>query len=40
MAGTFDAQRVEAVMFDSYGTLVDTGAAARVLDGIVDDPDA
>lgn len=40
MAETFDAERVEAVLFDSYGTLVDTGSAARVLEGVVDDPDA
>ena len=39
-ASTFDAGRIEAVTFDSYGTLVDTGSAARVLDGVVDDPDA
>ncbi|WP_152040999.1 haloacid dehalogenase type II [Salinigranum salinum] len=39
MPQTFDADRVEAVLFDSYGTLVDTRSAARVLDGIVDDPD-
>lgn len=36
----FDPDRVTAVTFDSYGTLVDTGAAARVLDGLVDDPPA
>ncbi|MFB6206501.1 MAG: haloacid dehalogenase type II [Haloglomus sp.] len=40
MAPGFDAGRVEAVTFDSYGTLVDTGAAARVLEGVVDDPEA
>jgi 2-haloacid dehalogenase len=40
MADSFDADRVEAVMFDSFGTLVDTGSAARVLEDIVDDPDA
>ncbi len=40
MTEPFDAERVEAVMFDSYGTLVDTGSAARVLDGVVADPDA
>lgn len=36
----FDPDAVEVVTFDSYGTLVDTGASARVLDGIVDDPEA
>jgi len=36
----FDPEAVEVVTFDSYGTLVDTGASARVLDGLVDDPDA
>jgi len=36
----FDPEHIEAVTFDSYGTLVDTGSAARVLDDIVDDPDA
>ena len=40
MSDTFDPDRVEAVLFDSYGTLVDTGSAARVLDGLVDDPDS
>lgn len=36
----FDPDVVEVVTFDSYGTLVDTEASARVLDGIVDDPEA
>jgi 2-haloacid dehalogenase len=40
MTDTFDPDRVETVLFDSYGTLVDTTSAARVLDGIVDDPEA
>ncbi len=40
MADRFDPGRVEAVLFDSYGTLVDTGSAARVLEGVVADPDA
>lgn len=35
----FDPERVDAVTFDSYGTLVDIGAAAAVLDGVVDDPE-
>ena len=38
MSPTFDPERVDAVTFDSYGTLVDTGAAATVLEGVVDDP--
>ncbi|MFB6118764.1 haloacid dehalogenase type II [Halosegnis sp.] len=36
----FDPSRVEAVTFDSYGTLVDTAAAASVLEGTVANPDA
>jgi len=40
MADRFDPGRVEAVLFDSYGTLVDTGSAARVLEGVVAEPDA
>lgn len=36
----FDPGRIEAVTFDSYGTLVDTGSAARVLEDLVADPDA
>ena len=40
MSPTFDPERVDAVTFDSYGTLVDTGAAATVLEGVVDDPAA
>jgi 2-haloacid dehalogenase len=40
MTDTFDPDLVETVLFDSYGTLVDTASAARVLVGIVDDPDA
>lgn len=35
----FDPDAVEVVTFDSYGTLVDTTASARVLDGLVDDPE-
>ncbi|MFC6838116.1 haloacid dehalogenase type II [Halomarina ordinaria] len=38
MEPTFEPERVETVTFDSYGTLVDTGAASEVLDGVVDDP--
>jgi 2-haloacid dehalogenase len=37
---SLDPDRVEAVTFDSYGTLVDTGSAAHVLEGVVDDPAA
>jgi 2-haloacid dehalogenase len=40
MSPTFDPERVDAVTFDSYGTLVDTGAAATALEGVVDDPAA
>lgn len=40
MDPTFDPTAVDAVLFDSYGTLVDTGAAATVLEGVVDAPDA
>ena len=40
MADSFDADRVETVMFDSFGTLVDTTSASRVLEGLVDDPEA
>jgi len=40
MNDAFDPERVETVLFDSYGTLVDTASAARALDGLVDDPDA
>lgn len=36
----FDPERVSVVSFDSYGTLVDTGSAASVLDGVVDRPEA
>lgn len=36
----FDSGRTDVVLFDSYGTLVDTTSAARVLDGLVDDPAA
>jgi 2-haloacid dehalogenase len=39
MDGTFEAGRVQAVLFDSYGTLVDTTSAARVLEDVVDDPE-
>ena len=35
----FDPDAVEVVTFDSYGTLVDTSASARALDGVVDDPE-
>jgi 2-haloacid dehalogenase len=40
MSDAFDADRVKAVLFDSYGTLVDTQSAKRVLDDLVDDPAA
>jgi len=40
MADSFDAERVETVLFDSFGTLVDTMSAARVLGDLVDDPEA
>lgn len=36
----FDPERVSVVTFDSYGTLVDTDSAARVLEDLVDDPGA
>jgi 2-haloacid dehalogenase len=36
----FEPGQVSVVTFDSYGTLVDTGSAARVLEDIVDDPDS
>ncbi len=38
MADSFDADRVAVVTFDSFGTLVDTTSAARVLEDLVDDP--
>lgn len=40
MSDTFDPDSVEAVLFDSYGTLVDTASTARALEGLVDDPEA
>jgi 2-haloacid dehalogenase len=40
MDTSFDPAAVDAVLFDSYGTLVDTGAAATVLEGVVADPKA
>ena len=40
MTDAFDTDRVEAVLFDSYGTLVDTTAAARAVADLVDDPEA
>lgn len=36
----FDPDRIDAVTFDSYGTLVDTASAARALEGVVDAPAA
>jgi 2-haloacid dehalogenase len=35
-----DPGRVDVVTFDSYGTLVDTDSARRVLEGLVEDPGA
>ncbi|MFB6170568.1 MAG: haloacid dehalogenase type II [Haloarculaceae archaeon] len=35
-----DTDRVTTVTFDSYSTLVDVNSSARVLEGLVDDPDA
>lgn len=35
----FDPDRISVVTFDSYGTLVDTGSAATVLEDVVADPD-
>ena len=40
MTDAFDPDRVETVLFDSYGTLVDTDSAARAIEDLVDDPDA
>jgi len=40
MSDAFDPDRVTTVLFDSYGTLLDTASAARVLDDLVADPDA
>lgn len=40
MADSFDADRVAVVTFDSFGTLVDTTSAARVLEDLVEDPGA
>lgn len=37
---TFDADRVRTLTIDSYSTVVDFRAAARALDGRVDDPEA
>ena len=37
---TFDADRVRSLTIDSYSTVVDFRAAARALDGRVDDPEA
>lgn len=39
MADSFDADRVAVVTFDSFGTLVDTTSAARVLEALVEDPE-
>jgi len=39
MTDAFDAAGIDTVLFDSYGTLVDTMSAARVLEGVVDDPE-
>jgi len=40
MAGTLAPDAIDAVFFDSYGTLLDTESAARALDGVVEDPAA
>ena len=40
MTESFDADRVAVVTFDSFGTLVDTTSAARVLEDLVADPAA
>ena len=40
MSRPLDPDAIDAVFFDSYGTLLDTASAARVLDGVVEDPDA
>lgn len=40
LGADFAPERVDAVTFDSYGTLVDTDSAARALAGLVDDPAA
>lgn len=40
MTDAFDPDRVETVLFDSYGTLVDTTTAARAIEDLVDDPEA
>jgi len=40
MTTAFDSGRVETVLFDSYGTLVDTSTAARALTDLVADPEA
>jgi 2-haloacid dehalogenase len=39
MTDGFEPDRIKVVTFDSYGTLVDTASAARVLDGVVDAPE-
>lgn len=35
-----DTERVSTVTFDSYSTLVDVNSSARVLEGLVDDPES
>jgi len=40
MTEALDIGDIEVVLFDSYGTLLDTGTAAGVLEDIVDDPEA
>ncbi|WP_246985260.1 haloacid dehalogenase type II [Halorientalis marina] len=40
MTDAFDTDRVETVLFDSYGTLVDTTAAAQAVTDLVADPEA
>jgi 2-haloacid dehalogenase len=40
MTDAFDTDRAETVLFDSYGTLVDTTAAAQAVTDLVADPEA